>query len=121
MRAATKMNGRGAIPEPLARSCAREDVSEAAIGRLPERESLQVKFCEKAGDGRESNWTQTASQKTYCFAAKWRNGCCAMREGPPQRVVLRAVFRSESGAIRLFVSYLGDPNGDGLEKRSRKV
>ena len=70
MRAATKMNGRGAIPEPLARSCAREDVSEAAIGRLPERESLQVKFCEKAGDGRESNWTQTARQKTYCFAAK---------------------------------------------------
>lgn len=65
-----KMNGRGAIPEPLARSCAREDVSEAAIGRLPERESLQVKFCEKAGDGRESNWTQTASQKTYCFAAE---------------------------------------------------
>ena len=41
-----------------------------AIGRLPERESLQVKFCEKAGDGRESNWTQTASQKTYCFAAE---------------------------------------------------
>ena len=31
------MNGRGAIPEPLARSCAREDASEAAIGRLPER------------------------------------------------------------------------------------
>lgn len=70
MRAATKMNGRGAIPEPLARSCAREDVSKVAIGRLPERESLQVKFCEKAGDGRESNWTQTASQKTYCFAAE---------------------------------------------------
>ena len=97
-----KMNGRGAIPEPLARSCVRED---AAIGRLPERESLQVKFCEKAGDGRESNWTQTASQKTYCFAAKWRNGCCAMREGSPQRVVLRAVFRSESGAIRFCIIF----------------
>lgn len=26
-----------------------------------------MKFCEKAGDGRESNWTQTASQKTYCY------------------------------------------------------
>ena len=103
--AAMKMNGRGSHPRTTRPELCAGGRSEAAIGRLPERESLQVKFCEKAGETDASPTADPQARRLTVLPPKRRNGCCAMREGPPQRVVLCAVFRSESGAIRFCIIF----------------